>query len=141
MKILAVAAIGVVTNDSGEVLITKRGEDEAADAENKWEFPGGGLEFDESVEEAVIREVKEETGYDVEVVRLLPKIYTNHWVHKNGDQKQVVLLAYHCKIIGGELKRNSGDLEIIDAKFIRPEDIINYDCLPKTKEIIDLLTS
>jgi ADP-ribose pyrophosphatase YjhB (NUDIX family) len=36
-----------------------------------WTLPGGGIEFDESIEEGTIREVKEETGYDAELVRPL----------------------------------------------------------------------
>lgn len=49
-----------IANEKGELLFQKRSEDEAL-----WGLPGGAVEIGESVEEAVIREVKEETGFDL----------------------------------------------------------------------------
>ncbi|MCL5667209.1 MAG: NUDIX domain-containing protein [Patescibacteria group bacterium] len=82
MKNQLIVPVGVITNEKGGVLITKRGEDESAETENKWELPGGTLEFSETPEETVVREVKEETGLNVEIIRLLPKIYTNLLIFK-----------------------------------------------------------
>lgn len=48
-----------------------------------WQLPGGGVEFGESVEEALIREAKEELSLDVSIIRLIPKIFhatrNNNW--------------------------------------------------------------
>lgn len=59
-------AIGVVEND-GEFLIMRRSEENSSSG--KWTFPGGKIEEDEALEEAVVREMKEETGLEVEVKR------------------------------------------------------------------------
>ncbi len=125
-------AIGVLLNDSQEIFMQLR-HDPGSPAHNFWEFPGGGIEFGETPEQAVIREVHEESGYDVEIVRLLPKIYTNIW---NNDF-QVLLLAYQCKITGGEFKKQ--DLEVADGKFFERGAIDYGTTLPFTKEIIELL--
>jgi len=128
-------AVALITNDKGEVLLGKRNQPEDPVIHNKWEFPGGGIEFGEDAEAAVMREALEETGLKVEVKRLLSKVYSNTWEHTG---RQVFLLAYECKIVGGELKM--GDPEIGELKYFKPSDIDYTNSLPKTKEIIDLLS-
>ena len=69
---------GVIVKNN-KFLLTKRADDEwGEDFEEvkafPWQIPGGGLEFGESVEECLHREIKEETGLNVEIVKLLPKL-------------------------------------------------------------------
>ena len=61
---------GCIFNEKGEVLLQRRGDS------NKWGFPGGAIEIDETPQMAAIREAKEETGLDVEVGELIG-IYTD----------------------------------------------------------------
>jgi len=58
---LVPAVSAVVTDSDGRILLHKRSDNFL------WSLPGGAMELGESVEQAVIREVKEETGFDVEV--------------------------------------------------------------------------
>jgi 8-oxo-dGTP pyrophosphatase MutT (NUDIX family) len=60
-----------------------------------WEFPGGGLDIGESPETAVIREVKEETGFDVEIVKILTTFDLTLISQK--------IAFFECKIISGDL--------------------------------------
>jgi 8-oxo-dGTP diphosphatase len=60
-----------------------------------WNLPGGGMEPDETVEEAMRREVCEETGLEVEVERLIG-VYSK-------PQKQEVVLTFRCRVVGGTL--------------------------------------
>lgn len=59
---------GVVINQKNEVLLVKRGIEPGY---GKWALPGGYLDWDESLEEGVIREVKEETGIETKIERML----------------------------------------------------------------------
>ena len=96
-KIMLVCAGGCLLNENGEVLLQKRGK------ENVWGFPGGILELGETPEMGAIREVKEETGLDVEVGALLG-VYTDVDVrYASGDLAQTIVIAYELKQIGGEL--------------------------------------
>jgi mutator protein MutT len=131
-------AVALILNEAGEILLGKRNQPELPEIHGKWEFPGGGIDFGETPEQAVIREAKEETGLDVEIIRLLPKIYTNFW-EREDKAEQVIILAYECKAVGGSL--GSNDKEINGLKFIKREDIDYENSLPKTKEIIALLKS
>jgi mutator protein MutT len=124
-------AIGLLKNDKGEILIQLR-NDPTNDSHNKWALPGGIVDENESPEEAVVREVKEETGFEVEVVRLLPKLFRSAWSHGC-----FLLIPYECRIIGGEYSKQ--DFEVIEGKFVLPDEIDHSQTLLYTKEIVDLL--
>ncbi|PEY34585.1 NTP pyrophosphohydrolase [Bacillus cereus] len=100
---------GCVFNEVGEVLLQKRGDNGA------WGFPGGAMEIGESAEETAIREIKEETGYIVQVNELIG-VYTKYFhTYPNGDQAQTIGMFFKCSIIGGN-KKIDGE-ETLDLKF------------------------
>lgn len=95
--IILTFAGGCIFNDKGEVLLQKRADS------NKWGFPGGAVEIGETPQMAAIREVKEETGLDVEVDRLIG-VYTElDMEYPNGDKAQSICVAFELKVVGGEL--------------------------------------
>ena len=61
------AAYALLSDDEGRVLLALWNEE----AERLWTLPGGGVDLDETVAEAAVREVREETGYEIELVRML----------------------------------------------------------------------
>jgi ADP-ribose pyrophosphatase YjhB (NUDIX family) len=70
-----------------------------------WGLPGGAVEFGESVEEAVVREVREETGLDVRPQRLIG-VYSapaNHQIvtYPDGNVIHYVSSSFECRIVGG----------------------------------------
>ena len=96
-KIRLVHAGGCIFNSHGEVLLQRRGDC------HQWGFPGGTVELGETPQMAAVREVKEETGLDVEVGELIG-IYTDFDVEcRNGDKVQNILIAYELTTVGGEL--------------------------------------
>jgi mutator protein MutT len=119
--------IALVKNDQGQILIGKRHDPNLPAAHEKWELIGGGIEWDETPEQAVVREVKEESGLDVEVIRLLPKIYVDYWTKKDGTDYKVVIIAYECKVVGGQLHTENFDEKVAELKFISKSEIDDYD--------------
>ncbi|MCC5810224.1 MAG: Nudix family hydrolase [Ectothiorhodospiraceae bacterium] len=87
-------AVGVVEDDQGRVLITRRPDD--AHQGGLWEFPGGKLEADETVEQALRRELLEEIG--IEPTDMVPLIRVPH---DYGD-KRVLLDVWRVKRFSGE---------------------------------------
>lgn len=60
----------LIFDEQGKLLLTKRGP-KAKNEVGKWEIPGGGVEFGETVEEAVVREIKEELAITISVQEML----------------------------------------------------------------------
>lgn len=94
-----VAAAGVVENDNGEILLVKTHN-------SGWVFPGGQVEIGENLIEAVIREIKEESGINVEVKKLFA-ISSNTGINKGYNGVKVVptkvMMDFTCTYIDGEL--------------------------------------
>jgi mutator protein MutT len=103
--------VGAVIRDrDGKCFLARRGK-EARNESGKWEFPGGGVEFGERLEDALIREIREEFGFEVAVERLLDVVNhiipdeNQHWVsptflckHKSGTPR--ILEPHKCGEIG-----------------------------------------
>ena len=128
--------VAIITNEKGGVLLAKRNQPDIPSEHNKWEFVGGGIDFGETPEQALMREVKEEAGVEIEVVRLLPKIFTQIWKAQE-PERHIIIISYECKIVGGELKPK--DSEVSELKFVPVQEIKNYECLPNVDKIIDML--
>lgn len=94
---LIVGLGGCIFNEKREVLLQRRGDN------NKWGFPGGAIELGETPQMAAIREVKEETGLDVEVNNLIG-LYTDcNLEYPNGDKAQSICIAFELNVIGGQM--------------------------------------
>src|SRR3989344_5143087 len=96
--VVPISVKGIVF-ENGKVWLRKNERDE-------WELPGGKLEEGEQPEETIVREMKEELGFDVEVVATVQAhLYT---IKKSSDEsKGVLVVSYLCKILG-----KTGDFEL-----------------------------
>jgi 8-oxo-dGTP diphosphatase len=89
----------LIFNDKGQVLLMKRSSGAKNEA-GYWCKPGGTIEFGETAEEAMIREIKEELNLDIEIIDFVN--FTNHLISK--ENQHWIALNFVAKIIGGELK-------------------------------------
>jgi ADP-ribose pyrophosphatase YjhB (NUDIX family) len=116
--------VAAVIFRDGDVLLQRR------DDNGKWGLPGGGVEPGESVATAVAREVREETGLEVEPVRLIG-VYSdpaNHQIitYPDGNVIHYVSSVFECAIRGGALECGCESLEL---GFFAP-DALPDDTLP-----------
>lgn len=110
------SVVAVVRDDAGRMLMIHKTDND------KWALPGGGHEIGESIADAVVREVKEETGYDVEVVTITGT-YTNPrhvMAYDDGEVRQQFSIAFLARLIGGEAQTSS---ESDRVEWIAPEDL------------------
>ncbi|GGO74587.1 NUDIX hydrolase [Nocardioides deserti] len=98
------ASYAVITDDRDRILLALWNE--AADGP-RWTLPGGGVELDETVEEGAVREVREETGYDVRLDRLLTVdtyVIPASRRHLATDRSlKAVRVLFAATVTGGEL--------------------------------------
>ncbi len=97
------AAYAVITDDQGRVLLALWNEG----SRRQWTMPGGGVELDEGVEQAVVREVREETGYDVVAGALLGVdtyvLPPHRRLNDSNRSLKAVRTVFRAEIVGGEL--------------------------------------
>ncbi len=116
---------------NGKLFMQKRSDPFRPDFHGKWEFPGGGVELGETMEQSLVREVQEETGYAVEVVHLLQHIAVEYEVNVDFPY-QVYLVPYVCKIVGGEEKFS--DQEVLETQWFELDTVTDYELLGTNKE-------
>lgn len=113
----------------GRVLLVKRGKEPLR---GRWSVPGGSVELGESLAEAVVREVREETGISVrprEVMAVFDR------VERDGPavRYHFVIVEFLCELLGGTLAAGS-DAE--QAAFVAPGDLPAYDLPDKALEVV-----
>src|SRR5215813_6119785 len=128
--------VAAVIFENGGVLLQRR------DDNGKWGLPGGGVEPGESVRAAVVREVREETGLEVEPVRLIG-VYSSPEHHQivtypDGNVIHYVSTSFECRIVGGTLACGEESLELgwfdperLPADFVPMHRIRIHDALEK----------
>jgi 8-oxo-dGTP pyrophosphatase MutT (NUDIX family) len=103
--LLGPSAAACIRDTEGRILLLQR-----SDGDNLWGFPGGAMEPGERIADTVVREVREETGLEVEPTMLIGVYSAPEYafVYPNGDQVQPVTIFFECRIVGGKL---SPDME------------------------------
>lgn len=130
-----VVGFALVVKD-GKVLMQQRNDPGNAGFHGKWEFPGGGIDFGETMHENIIRETKEECGLDVQVERLLQYVH----IEPNQGQTrpyQVILLPFVCSVVGGEVA--ACDREVMDVKWVPVDDILEQELVGNNASMMEQL--
>ncbi|SMO86861.1 NUDIX domain-containing protein [Melghirimyces algeriensis] len=108
----------IILNDENQVLLQKR-----ADV-GLWGIPSGHVEIGETVSEAAIREVKEETNLDIRIKKLIG-VYSNPdsqvFVYPNGKTVHFITTCFLAEITGGQLRCNSD--ESLEIKFFGQQNL------------------
>jgi ADP-ribose pyrophosphatase YjhB (NUDIX family) len=98
--------------DGGRALVVRRATEPL---KGQWSIPGGMLELGEKLREGIAREVKEETGLDVEVFDVLD-VFDSIFPDREGrTQYHYVLIDFLCRTTGGELRAGS---DVSEAKWV-----------------------
>ena len=127
-----IVGVGTVVMDSDMVLMIKRGK---PPRQGSWSLPGGAQELGETIREAARREVREETGLQIEIFGLIDVVDS---VRSDADDK----IEYHYTLIdlagysvGGTLMAG-GDAQ--DCRWFTRTEINAMDIWSETKRIISL---
>ena len=127
-KDIEVVAAVIVKDES--ILATQRGYGEF---KGKWEFPGGKIQDNETKEEALIREIKEELNADINVEKYLTTVEYDY------PNFHLIMHTYICSLNNNVefVYHNSGELEHENMVWLDEEDLELLDWLPADIEIIN----
>ena len=115
------AVTGIVTNEDKILILKKHPKDR--NYPNHWSFCSGFVKEFEPGEETVLREIKEETGLDAEIIKRCDVIF----IEDRKNNKNWVVLPFLCKVDKTEVKL---DHENVDYKWITKEEIKNFKFVP-----------
>jgi 8-oxo-dGTP diphosphatase len=118
ITLLTPAAAAIIRDERGRVLLIRRGDGRG------WSLPGGIMEPGERIVDCLVREAWEETGLEVEPIRLVG-IYSDpafmHVTFPNGDQAHFVSATFECRVVGG-LLRADGE-ESLEVAYFPPDSL------------------
>src|SRR3989339_125931 len=121
-----VVPVAIIIRD-GKILMNKRNDPHNPQFHGVWEFPGGTVEMGETIFENVVRECKEETGFDVKVLEQLPTIRVKTR-HIEKFSYQIYLVPVIAKIVGGD--GVFSDDEVLEMRWYTPEEIPSLHLFP-----------
>ncbi len=130
MRNIQVALAVIIEND--KILLTQRFDPSNPTMHMKWQLPGGGVEKDETIANACIREAREETGLTIQLAtnkfQKISKQYSTDIYHLHGFLARPISDTIDV----------SKDEETNDAKWLTREEVEKLECVDETKEMIDL---
>lgn len=120
---------GIIRNKDNKILIAQRNMKKSQGG--LWEFPGGKIENDETMEEAIVREIKEELDMDI--------VFESYFDEKKYiyPEKEINLIALNCRIIGEKYNV----LEHEKVEWINVEEFDNFEFAPADVYFVNKLKS
>lgn len=125
-----IVGVGGIIFENESVLLVKRGREPAL---GRWSIPGGVVDLGETLEAAVIREIREETQIEarpVALVKVLDRIFRDE---ANRVTYHYVLIDFLCRRTGGESRPGSDALE---ARFIPLAKLETLNVIPATRDVV-----
>ncbi|MFF8013104.1 NUDIX domain-containing protein [Streptomyces sp. NPDC007929] len=113
---LVPAASAVVVDDAGRILLQRRRDN------GMWALPGGVMHIGESLPECAVRETREETGFEVEVIGIVGT-YTNPrhvFAYDDGEVRQEFSICFLARPVAGQLAVSE---ESIDVRWFDPAEV------------------
>ena len=118
MKFVGRTAVAIVEFPDRRILLVKR---RTVPFKGYWALPGGRVDAGETVEQTIVREVKEETGLDVEIVRKTGEYREKGF--KDEVEYDYLPACFLVKPVGGEIRRQESEIEEIE--------LVNLEEIPK----------
>ena len=106
--------VGVCIKKEGKILMVQEARKKVY---KMWNFPMGHLDAEETIFEGAKREVKEETGYEVELTSIISI--------QNYPNKENIKITFNANIIDGDISYDKNENEVLDVKWISIEELEN----------------
>lgn len=127
---LVPGASAIVVGDDGRMLMHRRGDN------GRWALPGGVMDIGESIRDTVVREVREETGLEVEPEYIVG-VYSDPghvFAYSDGEVRQQFSICFACRTVGGGLRTSEESPEV---GWFTPAQLGDLDIHPSVRLRID----
>lgn len=130
-KLAFVGVPVIITNSKGEILLGKRKENHII-YPSFWGLPGGMVEYDELIEDTAKREIKEELGVEIKILKRTKKIYEN--LPNKNCNFHTIDIPFYAKIIKGSPKPKD---ETSEVKWFKSSEIKKMKLAYSQKKILE----
>ncbi len=122
-----------------KVLLARRNQPSLPSAHLKWELPGGKVKLGETPQKALRREIDEELGLTVSVLRLLPHVQTNYYERPDGTTSQFVIIAFECVPTWSSMRPQLDESSVDRHRWVPRGEQSELELLPGTAEFLNSL--
>jgi len=116
--VLVPSVTALIRDAQGRILLHRRSDN------GEWDLPGGAIDPGETPAQALVREVWEETGLEVEPARIVGVFGGGSGfrsTYPNGDQVEYTDILFECRVLGGSLTAHDG--EALEFRYFPPADL------------------
>lgn len=129
---------GIISNSKGEIFICKKPKDRGV-YPGQWAIPGGGIDPGETAQQALRREIKEETGLNIKNINpvyFYELAVTKYHPTSPSSKQQLILLVFTAKAASTKVTL---DTEHEIFAWVKPDKLGQYDLNPATKKTLKQL--
>lgn len=132
MQITYVAMKAFIINEENDTIFLMRKGNKDALNPGKWEVPGGKMEFGETTDETFKREVKEESGLDIEIGDKLIQPWRWSFTKPNGDEAEIIAVGKVCRALNQEVdySQQTATDDLVESRWVPIDEVLNYDLIP-----------
>lgn len=121
----------IVDEQNDTIFLMHKGTKDALNP-GKWEVPGGKMEFGETTAETFLREVREESGLDIEIGSNIMRPWQWTFTKPNGDRIQIIAVGKICRALNQKVDySNQTDTDdLIEGRWVPIWKVLSYDLIP-----------
>ena len=128
-----IIAVGAVILDGDRVLLIQRGQEPL---KGEWSLPGGAVEIGETLEAALVREVREETSLDVVVGPVVDVLDSIRRDAAGGAEYHYIIIDYTCRVRGGTPTSAAPGTDAADVRWVSLDELDRYRLTDATVAVI-----